>query len=633
MSSITHRLKNTFKTQDDNEPAEGFPDENALEIKKGGAIPFSSTQQDEVSTLGSETTELPWYKKLIYALELDNSDHDRSVRDSFLYNHDLRPVEQARRKWSWFNYVYFWIADCFNINTWQIASTGLQLGLKWWEAWLTVWIGYFFTGCFVVLGAKIGSNYHISFPVSARVSFGIFFSLWPVINRIVLSVIWYSCQTYLGMEPVSLMLQSIFGNDLPERIHNHINSPNTTTYQFMCFFIFWVCELPFIYIHPHQIRHLFTVKACLVPFAAFGFLIWALVKSHGEIALTSLNGVDHLSTKDHGWAFVRGVLNSIANFATLIVNAPDFSRFSVTSESAIWSQLFSIPFFFSVTSLIGIIVTSAAYKLYGVNYWSPVDVLQRFLDDGFTRGDRAGVFLISFVFCVAQLGTNISANSLSAGTDMTALLPRFISIRRGGYVCALLALCICPWNLMASSSKFTDALSAYAVFLSSIAGVICCDYYVVRRGYVDLLQLYTGDQKKSIYMYSNRFGLNWRALAAYLGGIVPNMPGFIGDVGNNIYVPQGAIYLYYLNYLVGYFVSFLLYLILCYFFPVPGSKLGDKNWYETFINVEYFEEERNQFLNDDAAQIDFYDAVDAGQQITPAIDPVSEKIKNFTIEK
>lgn len=29
----------------------------------------------------------------------------------YLYNYDLRPVEEARRTWSWFNYVFFWIAD------------------------------------------------------------------------------------------------------------------------------------------------------------------------------------------------------------------------------------------------------------------------------------------------------------------------------------------------------------------------------------------------------------------------------------------------------------------------------------------------------------------------------------------
>ncbi|SCU83373.1 LAFA_0D03202g1_1 [Lachancea sp. 'fantastica'] len=567
---------------------------------------INSNSDEDSSRIGQvdhlEATEKPLWKRLLRRLEIQQSGRDETIKETFLYNHDLKPVESERRLWSWFNFVYFWIADCFNINTWQVAATGLQLGLTWWETWITVWIGYSIVALFVVAVARIGSVYHISFPITARASFGIFFSLWPVLNRVVMAIVWYSVQTWIAMSPVSLMLQSIFGNDLPNRIPDHMNGPNATTYQFMCFFIFWVCQLPFIYVHPHQIRHLFTVKAALVPFAAFGFLIWSLKKSHGKIALDSLVQGPPLSSSERGWAWVQSILACIGNFATLIVNAPDFSRFSKTKLSASYSQAFSIPFFFSITSLIGVIVTSAAYKVYQVNYWSPVDVLGRFLGDGFTKGERAGVFLISFVFAIAQLGTNISANSLSAGTDMTALLPKYISIRRGGFICAALALCICPWNLMSSSSKFTMALSAYAIFLSCIAAVMVADYYVVRRGKLDLQQLYCADTSVSAYMYGNRFGINWRALVAYLAGIVPNMPGFVGTVGNNIHVPMGAIKLYYLNYLVGFLVSFLIYVALCYFFPVPGAPvaniLGKSEWMESFQDVEFFREERHTFYSD-----------------------------------
>ena len=37
---------------------------------------------------------------------------------------------------------------------------------------------------------------------------------------------------------------------------------------------------------------------------------------------------------------------------------------------------------------------------------------------------------------------------------------------------AIVGLCMCPWNLLKSSNSFTSYLSAYSVFLSSIAGVM-----------------------------------------------------------------------------------------------------------------------------------------------------------------
>ncbi|CCK72517.1 uracil permease KNAG_0K01560 [Huiozyma naganishii CBS 8797] len=581
---------------------------------------FEDTESQENETEEEEEDPFkdePFFKRIYHKyLIVDKSIADVSILDSFMYNSDLRPVEERRRAWSWFNYCYFWLAECFNINTWQIAATGLQLGLNWWQCWITIWIGYTFVGIFVCLASRAGSSYHISFPITTRASFGIFFSLWPIINRIVMAIVWYAVQSWLGVEPVSLMLRSIFGNDLPDRIPNHFGSPNSTTYQFMCFMIFWACELPFLWVPPHKVRHLFTVKAVLVPFGAFGFLIWSIKKAHNKIALGSLTDTQLTGTA-FSWAFLRSLMGCMANFSTLTLNAPDFSRFAKTKNAALYSQLICIPFLFSITCLIGILVTAAGYEMYGINYWSPVEVLEQYLIRSYTKGTRAGVFLISFVFAVAQLGANISANSLSCGTDLTAILPKFLNIRRGSIFCACMALCICPWNMMSTSSKFTMALSAYAIFLSSIAGVICSDYFVVRRGYLKLTHLYS-NRKGSFYMYGNKYGINWRALVAYLCGVAPNLPGFIGDVGApKITVSIGAMRVYYLSYWVGYAISFLAYTILCYLFPVPGQPvkniLKDKGWFQIWADVENFEEEwletlEKEDLYDDVVSVDVHDS-------------------------
>jgi cytosine/uracil/thiamine/allantoin permease len=53
----------------------------------------------------------------------------------------LKIVEPERRQWSAFNFVGFWIADSFNINTWMIAASSLDVGLSWWQAWICVWYG------------------------------------------------------------------------------------------------------------------------------------------------------------------------------------------------------------------------------------------------------------------------------------------------------------------------------------------------------------------------------------------------------------------------------------------------------------------------------------------------------------
>jgi nucleobase:cation symporter-1, NCS1 family len=167
-----------------------------------------------------------------------------------------------------------------------------------------------------------------------------------------------------------------------------------------------------------------------------------------------------------------------------------------------------------------------------------VTLLQNFLDEPHVgSGARFGVFVIAAAFTLAQLGTNIAANSVSAGTDMTALLPRYINIRRGSYVCAAVGLAMCPWHLLSSSNNFTTYLSAYSVFLSSIAGVMVCDYYLVRRGYLLTRDLYSA-QRTGPYWYT--LGVHWRGYAAYIAGILINVVGFAGAVGRK--VPKGATY-------------------------------------------------------------------------------------------
>jgi nucleobase:cation symporter-1, NCS1 family len=335
--------------------------------------------------------------------------------------------------------------------------------------------------------------------------------------------------------------------------------------MFVSFVIFWLGSLPAIWFPVHKIRHLFTVKAYFVPTAGIAFFIWAIVRAKGIGPI--VHQPSTLTGSALGWAMVKGIMNSIANFATLIVNDPDFARFARKPKDVLWSQLFTIPIGFAITSFIGIIVSSSSAVIFGTAIWNPLDLLEQFLNEPSSdSGQRFGVFVIAAAFALAQLGTNIAANSVSAGTDLTALMPRFLNIRRGGYICALVGLVMCPWNLLKSTNSFTTYLSAYSVFLSSIAGVIVCDYYWVRKGYVQIKDLYSG-KRTGPYYFS--FGIHWRGYAAYIAGLLINVVGFAGAIGRK--VPIGATYIYNVNYFCGFIVASAVYYLLCRFFPIPAT--------------------------------------------------------------
>ena len=341
------------------------------------------------------------------------------------------------------------------------------------------------------------------------------------------------------------------------KVRGGIPVGSITAREFVSFLIFWTLSLPAIWFPVHKIRHLFTIKAYIVPMAGLAFFVWAVYRANGMGPIVHQPATARGS--DLAWGFVAAIMSSIANFATVIVNNPDFSRFARKPSDALWPQLMTIPIAFAITSFIGMIVSSSSQVIFGTTIWNPLDLLSQILDDANANArSRLGVFIIASAFALAQLGTNIAANSVSAGTDMTALLPQYINIRRGGYVCAGIGLAICPWQFLSSSSKFTIYLSAYSVFLSSIAGVIVCDYYIVRKGNLQVKSLYSG-QKTSPYYYWH--GWSWRAYLSYGCGVLINIFGFMDALGV-AGVPIAAVYVCRLNFFAGFGLSAMVYYIL-----------------------------------------------------------------------
>lgn len=502
----------------------------------------------------------------MYGLQT-KSEQDLTNAQLMLENHDLRPVEPQRRQWGPWNFVSFWIADSFNINTWMIASSMITgHGIACWQAILCIWIGYSIAAIFVCAAGRIGAVYHVSFPVVARSSFGIWGAQWPVVNRMLMACFWYGVQSWIGGQCMTLMVRSIWPSYY--NLGYMMPSIGINARDFGGFSMFWLISLPAIWFPVHKIRHLFTVKAYVVPCAGIAFFMWAVVRANGIGPI--IRQPAEASGSALAWGMVAGIMSSIANFATLIVNNPDFSRFARKPRDAMWSQLFAIPVGFAVTSFIGLTVSSSSKVIFNDAIWNPLDLLSSFLLHNASRAERFGVFVIAAAFVLAQLGTNIAANSVSAGTDMTALLPRYINIRRGGYICATIGLCVSPWRFLESHNSFTTYLSSYSVFMSSVAGVVLCDYYMVRRGHLELGNLYSA-KPESPYFYTR--GWHWRAYAAYIAGIFVNLAGFADAVGMKG-IPIAAVYVYRVNFFAGLIVSGSIYHLLCRVFPTPASTDG-----------------------------------------------------------
>ncbi|KAI0297023.1 NCS1 nucleoside transporter family [Multifurca ochricompacta] len=458
------------------------------------------------------------------------------------------------------------------------------------SAWSTpaIAVGHVLIAIVMVLNGTVGARLHIPFPVLNRSSFGFWLSYFSVISRVVLSMFWFGIQTYVGSECVYQMLKAIWPSiaHLPNRLPP---SANITTSGMICYFIYWLIQFPFMLISPQKIRWLFLAKAIIVPPTWLALLIWAFVKVPPNTGLLSQKAV--LSGGELSWAWLSALNSALGIYATLGVNIPDFTRYA-KNERAQYVQLIIIPIAFTLASFVGVAVTSAGITLYGQVLWDPLKLIDQW-------DNRAAAFFTSFSFVLGTLGTNISANSLSAGNDMTALCPRYINIRRGQVICAFLGgWALCPWEILASAKGFLSFMNGYTVFLGPITGIMITDYWLVHRTRVDVPSMYRPHGR---YRYT--YGVNWRAAFAIIVSVPPTLPGLINSINTKIQVGVGT-RLFDIAYILGFTLASIVHFTLSELFPARETMLD-----HAILDQETLPDDRSSSRSDDKKDHDQVDVM------------------------
>lgn len=258
-----------------------------------------------------------------------------------------------------------------------------------------------------------------------------------------------------------------------------------------------------------------------------------------------------------------------------------------------------------VVALIGNIVGASSQVIFGELIWNPIDYLDMLQTTDYSAANRAGCFFLALMFAYCAIFSSIFENSLPAGNDLAALCPKYISIRKGFFICAVVSFAINPWYLLGSASIFVSFLASYQIFLSSITGVLLCHYYLIARGYLHIPDLFTSN-KAGAYYYTK--GWNIRAYVAYVIGVVPNFYGFLNNMG--VDAPIGVTRFYYFAYWVGIFVSGLVYWGLCKVYP--PAIMYEKGWMEPKNYIRPEEDEAVQVLEAQGSDVE---AVGSGNNL------------------
>jgi nucleobase:cation symporter-1, NCS1 family len=405
----------------------------------------------------------------------------------------------------------------------------------------------------MILNAHAGTRYGIPFPVFCRASFGTRGANLPALLRAFVACGWFGIQTSIGGNAVSqivlVFVPSLAGGPALPVL-------GLSLFQFACFLFFWAINMAVVYKGIDSIRLLLNIKAPLLIGMGLLFLGWAYRHAGGFGPMLSQPSAFDLGQPKHGHFFgffLLSLTGMIGFWATLSLNIPDFSRYAASQRDQVIGQALGLPLTMALYAFIGVAVTSATTIIFGKTIWDPVEVLSRFQN----RAVLVGAML---AICIATLATNIAANVVSPANDFAHLAPQRISFRIGGLITGLVGIAIMPWKLLADPSGYIFTwLVGYSALLGPIGGILIADYFVQRRGRLQLDALYRSD---GAYRYSG--GVSVVALVALTAAVLPSLPGFLVQVNlsSGAAWPPFLLHVYDYAWFAGFGLAFVLYLLL-----------------------------------------------------------------------
>jgi nucleobase:cation symporter-1, NCS1 family len=459
--------------------------------------------------------------------------------DLSLYNPDLAPIPKEKRSWSTYNYASLWIAMSVCIPTYMLASGLIAGGMNWFQAVLTVLLGNLIVLIPMLLNAHAGTRYGIPFPVFIRASFGVRGANIPAILRALVACGWFGIQAWIGGQAMYSLLQIAWPG-----------AANIPGSAWLCFFFFWGINMFVIWRGIETIKVLQGIGAPLMLTVGVVLLLWITKKAGG------FGPVLHRPSKfQSNGEFVRfffpALTGMIGFWSTVTLNIPDFTRYAKSQRAQMVGQALGLPPAMTLYAFIGVAVTSASVVLFGEPIWDPVVLLGRF-------NQPLVAFIALIAILLATLNTNVAANVVSPANDFSNLRPNLISFRTGGLITGIVGILMMPWKLMSDFSHYIFGwLVGCSALLGPIAGIMICDYYLVRSRNLQVEDLY---RRGGVYEYKN--GFNSKAITALVIGVGAALAGLA--------VPS-LHWLYDYAWFVGLFVAGVVYFLLMHRHPVTES--------------------------------------------------------------
>lgn len=457
-------------------------------------------------------------------------DSNKKTLVNTLVSEDIVPITSVKRSLGGLGFANIWIGMAIVISVFSFGASGIE-GMSIWGVASATLFANILIAVVGSLTGDIGVEHGLSFATYLRAPFGITGVHLPAIARGIVAACWFGINTYIGSTAINYFTLALFGIDN----------------WFLWFLIFAAVQI---------VNTMLGIKA-IDKFSSFAapciilITCWMFYKVHAIAVLNNITILGYAPPSPSSSCWLITMCANTGMWAALAADIPNMTRSlkAPVGERNWFKRNINnwVPQFATLPIIETFIAVIGAISYLTTGNWNPVEVIQ---------AQAHGVTLIILLVMVilAQWSTNTAANLVPPAMCFTNAGARWnLPYKVAVLIAGLIGVCVMPWKIL---DQLYTYLGYFGSFLSALAGIMICDYYVIRHRRLNVQDLYKKDGQ---YRYHG--GINWCGIIAWI----------LGTVAANLFSDYG--------YLFGFPTGFVVYLILTkawYLKKFPQAEIESK---------------------------------------------------------
>jgi NCS1 family nucleobase:cation symporter-1 len=425
------------------------------------------------------------------------SGHDISPT---LYNADLAPTKRHGRRWTGYSIFTLWANDVHSLGNYAFAVGLFSLGLGGWQILMALAIGAVLLFALLSFSGFMGQKTGVPFPVMSRISFGIRGAQLASLLRGAVAVAWFGIQTFLASVVLRVMLVAMVPS-LHELDTNSILG--LSTLGWIAFVALWIVQLVIVSFGMEMIRKYEAFAGPIILLTMVLLAVWVFIEARGAIQWTGIRG---LEGGDMWRTIFAGGALWVSIYGTFVLNFCDFTRSAKSRKSIVRGNFWGIPINMLLFGAIVVVLAGGQYKINGTIIETPSDIVESIPNTLF-------LVLACLAILILTVAVNLMANFVAPVYALTNLFPKHLDFRKAAWVSGTIGLVILPWNLYNNPLVIVYFLGGLGALLGPLFGVVMADYWLLRRGKVNVPALYS-EHPGGAYFYKK--GVNPKAITALL---------------------------------------------------------------------------------------------------------------------